>query len=390
MININYHKTLGSQDIIFDLKVEKGAFLGVTGPSGVGKTTLLRVLAGLESLGKGNLVVDEKLWSKDEKIIVKPQKRKIAFVFQEDTLFPHLSVEENLDFSSGFSGDEFKEYLIKKLNIAITKYPKQLSGGEKQRVAIARALLSKADYLLLDEPFSALDKELKQTVAQLLTTYHKNHGCTIVLVSHDEELVRKITDKTICLGISPNEKPTVQGVVLAGGKSTRMGTDKGFLKLDNRNFTEILIDKIEKVTSEKVVISANLATYEQFNRVLVTDNYLERGALGGLEAVMSKQQADYYLVVSCDSPLVSEELLKNLIQKSIKTKRSVWVKSAEKVHPLIAVYHKDMYKEILNRIVTSDLKMQNLLTTNQIDFLEIKETEELQNFNTPEEFKTIK
>jgi molybdate transport system ATP-binding protein len=399
MIELSIHKKLGNKLLNLDFQITKGEFLGVIGPSGSGKTTLLRILAGLTNFDEGKLMVNGLLWNKNTKIITKPQQRKGAFVFQDFALFPNMTVGENLNFANDVIDEKLKEYFIKELKIHVNKYPKHLSGGEKQRVAIVRALLSKPDFLLLDEPFSALDKKLKNRVAELLAEYHHKQKCTVVLVSHDEELVGKIADNI--LEFSENsaprfqrplrfEKNAIQGVVLAGGQSSRMGTDKGFLKIGEDTFTETLIHKIERVTNHQAVLSANSAKYGEFGRKVISDNFSGKGPLAGLEAVMKRKSADYYLMVSCDSPLVSEELLNQLIQKAKEIKQTVWVKSNGKIHPLIAVYHQSLYSDILNRVSKNELRIQDLLDTKQVSFLEMKSSDELINFNTKEDYQFIK
>jgi len=165
-----------------------GELVSLGGVSGSGKTTLLRLLAGLARPREGRIYWDSACWCDTEKgMFLEPRYRQVGMVFQDLALFPHLSVRGNLAFAEQHAGDAMlKEELMDHFGLAplAEKYPQQLSGGQKQRVAIARALVQKPRLLLLDEPFSALDQELRKQVQVYLQSYHKKYAPTILLVHH--------------------------------------------------------------------------------------------------------------------------------------------------------------------------------------------------------------
>jgi len=178
--------------------------LGIFGSSGSGKTTLLRCLAGLEKEARGRIVVDGEVWL-DETKSLSIQQRNIAYVFQEGRLFPHMTVAKNLRYganratvsNTGIDAD----YLLKLLNIAhlLTRYPDQLSGGEKQRVAIGRALLKNPQILLLDEPLASLDEKRKQEILPYLEKLHDDLNIPMVYVSHDLHEMLRLCDTMLVM-----------------------------------------------------------------------------------------------------------------------------------------------------------------------------------------------
>ncbi len=173
-----------------DLTIESGTFFGLIGESGSGKTTLLRAIAGLQNLHGGSIV-------KDDNPIhhLPPEDRGISMVFQEPRLFDHLTVLDNVAFPLRMKGigrqertKEAQDLLrLVKLDSLEIAYPASLSGGQKQRVSIARALACKPDLLLMDEPFSALDPELRSDMRSLIKDLHDQLDITIIFVTHHME-----------------------------------------------------------------------------------------------------------------------------------------------------------------------------------------------------------
>lgn len=167
--------------------VEKAGFAGLIGPSGKGKTTLLRSIAGLTVPSEGEISWFNKTWTKDNKIITRTQDRHAALVFQDFALFPNLTVQENIEYSKKLTDEELNELLSElQLESILKKSPNKLSGGQKQRVALARGLASKPNVLLLDEPFSALDEGLKDNVKRYIKKYIQDHSCATVVSSHSK------------------------------------------------------------------------------------------------------------------------------------------------------------------------------------------------------------
>lgn len=173
---------------VLDIRLATRAMtVAVFGPSGGGKSTLLRTLAGVEERASGRLSVMGRVWmDTDRDVFVDPWERGAGWVPQDYLLFPHLTVRENLLYGNGRSGDvtEVAERLL--VDQLLDRRPRRLSGGEQQRVALGRALIREPDILLLDEPFSALDRPLRSRVSEAIREYLEERRIPLVLVSHDE------------------------------------------------------------------------------------------------------------------------------------------------------------------------------------------------------------
>ncbi|WP_064605545.1 ABC transporter ATP-binding protein [Streptobacillus moniliformis] len=170
----------------YSFYVDKGEILMIKGRSGIGKSTLLRLISGLEEVSTGEIFLDG-IKITNEKI----EKRNIGYLFQEFALFPHLNVYDNISFGlSKLKKEEKKEKVTNLLELIELigyekRYPHELSGGEKQRVALARSLAITPKLLLLDEPFSSLNIELREKLRQDLKGLLKKIGITTIIVSHD-------------------------------------------------------------------------------------------------------------------------------------------------------------------------------------------------------------
>ena len=181
-----------------NLEIEKSDRVAILGPSGCGKSTLLRLIAGLEKPNLGQITIDETVVS-TEKFVVPPEKRKIGLVVQEKALFPHLSVYDNIGF--GIKKNIDKKSItndlleLLKIDSLKNKYPHEISGGEQQRVALARSLAPNPKLLMLDEPFSALDKDLKGVLYEEISQVFSERGSTILLVTHDSQEAEIMTKK---------------------------------------------------------------------------------------------------------------------------------------------------------------------------------------------------
>ncbi|MEE8146494.1 MAG: ATP-binding cassette domain-containing protein [Longimicrobiales bacterium] len=163
------------------------AAVAIVGPSGAGKSAFLRVLAGVERRAKGIVLFRGETWQDSESGVWRPPwERGVGWVPQDDLLFPHLSVRENLGYAGGsaVSVEEMAGQLS--VDHLLDRRPRYLSGGERQRVALGRALLSSPRLLLLDEPFSALDRPLRREVVEQVSALARERAIPLVLVSHDE------------------------------------------------------------------------------------------------------------------------------------------------------------------------------------------------------------
>jgi ABC-type Fe3+/spermidine/putrescine transport system ATPase subunit len=178
------------------LEVAPGESVAVLGPSGCGKTTLLRLIAGLERPDAGEIWIDERQVAGDGRNIVPAYERRVGLVFQDLALWPHLSVKENLAFAVGstrIAKDQRAARISEVLRLCrvdphlVDRYPHELSGGEQQRVAVARALVGTPRVLLLDEPFSNLDADLRVALRQELAVLQRQLQLTTVYVTHDPE-----------------------------------------------------------------------------------------------------------------------------------------------------------------------------------------------------------
>lgn len=184
----------------FNIEMNAGEILSILGESGSGKSTILRLLSGLEMPYKGSIKIDNKVMVDDNTFLF-PEKRGVGMVFQDYALFPHMTVENNVKFGlKKFSRSEKNSRLNEVLELVNLegykdRYPYELSGGQQQRVALARALAPKPKVLLLDEPFSNLDKNLQEKIREELKLILKTTNTTTILVTHDKDDAMAIADR---------------------------------------------------------------------------------------------------------------------------------------------------------------------------------------------------
>lgn len=189
-----------SYPIIKDLtfSVKKGELISFLGESGSGKTTFLKCLAGLEGINAGSISLNSNFLN-NEKTFVRPQKRKIGFVFQDYPLFPHLNLFDNIVFNLEKKYHSKIEYILKLtgLQFLVERFPHEISGGEQQRACIARALIREPELLLLDEPFSNLDSTIKESMKEEIFKIVKETNTTTILVTHDINDALNISDRIL-------------------------------------------------------------------------------------------------------------------------------------------------------------------------------------------------
>ena len=182
----------------FNLEVEKGEFISLLGPSGCGKTTTLQMIAGFEEPTEGSITVDGR-----DMTSVEPNARDIGIVFQSYALFPHMTVAENVGFGLEMRNVPKQERLqrvaetldLVHLGDFVDRFPKALSGGQRQRVALARAIVIKPQLLLLDEPLSALDAKIRESMQIELRNIQNTVGVTTILVTHDQAEAMAMSDR---------------------------------------------------------------------------------------------------------------------------------------------------------------------------------------------------
>ncbi|UXC29421.1 ATP-binding cassette domain-containing protein [Aliarcobacter butzleri] len=196
-INKPLHGSNGTMNLDIDLNINKGEFVALSGLSGSGKTTLLRILAGLEN-ATGTLKIDNEYWL-NEKYSKDSQKRDIGFVFQDYALFPNFTVLQNLLYVK--KDKELAKHLLDMTVMYELKdrYPNSLSGGQKQRVSLCRALMNKPKLLLMDEPLSALDPQMRTKLQNEILTLHKEFNTTTIMVSHDPSEMYRLASRVLVL-----------------------------------------------------------------------------------------------------------------------------------------------------------------------------------------------
>jgi spermidine/putrescine transport system ATP-binding protein len=185
-----------------DLKIPEGSLVTLLGPSGCGKTTLLRMLAGLEDPTDGDIFV------KGKRINDTPiHKRNLGMIFQNYALFPHKTIFDNVAFGlkyRGVSKDEMKNKVLNALEMVRlpgveNRMPSMLSGGQQQRIALARAIVIEPDVLLMDEPLSALDENLREEMRREIDNLQQNLGVTTIFVTHDQREALSMSDKVVVM-----------------------------------------------------------------------------------------------------------------------------------------------------------------------------------------------
>lgn len=222
-------KSFGLKTVITktNLLIESGSFTTLLGSSGCGKTTLLRMIAGLETPDSGEIFFDDKcVFSKERKINLLPEKRGLGFVFQDFALWPHMNVYENIAFGLRASkrtkniDEKVKKALhAVKLDEFARYYPHQLSGGQQQRVAFARAIVIEPKCILFDEPLSALDAMLREEMRLELKELVTKLGITAIFVTHDQTEAMSMSDKIAVINDGTVEQYDIPEMIYSNPKS---------------------------------------------------------------------------------------------------------------------------------------------------------------------------
>ena len=255
-----------------NLSINEGEIFTILGKSGSGKTTFLRMIAGLETPDNGEIIIDGKeVFSKKENL--QPKDRGVAVVFQNYALLPHLSISSNITFGSDASKADLEEVLEKtKLKGQENKLPHELSGGQQQRVALARAIITKPKILLLDEPLSNIDTELRAHLRVELKEMIKSFGITALFITHDKEDAFYLSDKI---------------AIMHGGDILQIGTAKDIYHHPADLYCANFLGKMTKISENSYIrpehiqicengeydaVIKNIVFYGSFYEIIIESN----------------------------------------------------------------------------------------------------------------------
>lgn len=276
-IKKSLHGAVGEFELTIDKRIENRTFLTLAGESGSGKTTLLRIIAGLETPDSGKIIVNNTTWfDSEKKINLAPQKRKIGFVFQNYSLFPNMSVKQNLLFALEDKKDKsFVDELLEIVELSELKerYPETLSGGQQQRVALARAIVRKPDILLLDEPLSALDSVMRTKLQEEIIKIHKHFEITTILVSHDLSEIFKLSNRVLMLHKGEIIKDDIP--------------EKLYIKNTTTNKFSFIGEVLE-IKKVDIIYKAIIAIGNNLTEVVLTENDLKEIKVGSRVLIASK------------------------------------------------------------------------------------------------------
>ncbi len=258
MIKIDITKKLhgasGEMDLSLNLSIKENEFVALSGKSGSGKTTLLRILAGLEE-SDGIIEVDGEVWQNSKRSLP-PQKRRIGFVFQDYALFPNMSVLENLLYVVKDRNLAERLLEITELTELRGRLPNTLSGGQKQRVSLCRAMMNRPKLLLMDEPLSALDSEMRTKLQSEIKVLHKEFGTTTIMVSHDASEIYRLASRVVVLDLGKViNDGTPKDVLLKTSGSQKFSFEGELLDIIQVDVIYIAIISIAQQLVEVVVSS---------------------------------------------------------------------------------------------------------------------------------------
>lgn len=272
------HGASGITPLTLDFTIQDREFVALYGPSGAGKTTILRILAGLTHPETGFIQVDGDIWLDTSRgINLAPQKRKLGFVFQDYTLFENMTVRENLTYALQKNQNKnIIDELMDIMGLTELQHRKtiQLSGGQKQRIALARALVRKPRLLLLDEPLSALENEMRIKLQNHLIHVHRTYSLTTLLVSHDVAEVYKLADRVI---------------ILEHGKIKKEGNPNVAFSEKNVSGKFQFIGEVLKTEKQGVVLLISLLVGNNLVQVIGTEE--EAGSLEAGDKVIVSSKA---------------------------------------------------------------------------------------------------
>ena len=264
----------GAMPLSLDLQIRKGERVALYGPSGAGKTSTLRMLAGLMKPDSGRIEVNGACWfDATSNLHLNPRKRNIGFVFQDYALFPNMTVLENLQFArQGRRNPGLVSELVAIMELGDLQHsrPGNLSGGQKQRVALARALTSEPELLLLDEPLAALDAEIRHRLQEYLLETHRQYGYTLVIISHDAGDIFNLADRVCFMekGLITREG-TPDEVFLSRATSGKFQFTGEVLRLQREDLVWVVTIRIQSQVVKVVVLEEEAAGLAVGDRVSV-------------------------------------------------------------------------------------------------------------------------
>lgn len=281
MIQFSVSKLLageqGQTPLEVSFSVERGQFVSIFGKSGVGKTTILRILAGLTQAERSEIVVDGEMWdSTAQKGHLPPQKRSVGFVFQDFALFPNFSVRENLAYAlPPNESAKIIDDLLELMELQALQFakPNRLSGGQQQRVALARAIVRRPKVLLLDEPLSALDDDMRFKLQDFILLAHRRFELTTLLVSHSLPEIVKLSDKVL---------------VISNGKIQQAGPPMYVFAEQKISSKFKLTGEIIEITKSDVVYIISLLSGSNIIKVIATEDEIATFRVGQKVLIASK------------------------------------------------------------------------------------------------------
>ena len=277
MIELSIQKELrssgGKMLLDIELSVGKGDIVTLYGRSGAGKTSLLMLLAGLMRPDSGFIRADGQTWTDTEKgIWRRPQERNVGLVFQEYALFPNMTVMENLSYAMRKGQKDEREHLIEimDLNELKNRKPDTLSGCKKQRVDLARALVNKPSVLLLDEPLSALDQDMRGKLQQYILQVHREYGLTTILISHDVTEIIKMSDYVMEMELGRVIRKATPGEIFTHEKLNAKFQFTGeVMKMSRQDFIVIVTVLVGRELVKVVANDSEVEGMEVGDRVLI-------------------------------------------------------------------------------------------------------------------------
>lgn len=281
MIELSLQKELrsasGAMLLDLELTVGDGDLLTLYGKSGAGKTSLLMMLSGLMRPDRGRISVRGRVWTDTEKgIHLKPQQRNVGMVFQDYALFPNMTVRENLAYAlRERSEDREIAHLVEIMDLGDLqdRKPDTLSGGQKQRVALARALVNKPELLLLDEPLSALDQEMRGKLQHYILEVHREYGLTTLLISHDVTEIIRMSDYV---------------VEMDQGKILRRAAPGEIFTSEKLNAKFQFTGEVMKMTRQDFIVIVTVLVGRELVKVVANDSEVEGMKVGDRVLIASK------------------------------------------------------------------------------------------------------